>query len=85
MLIRRVVGNSMFPTLVSGKIVIARKNNYRVHDVVIVKVGNREIIKRIIQLSPTITLKGDNMNSAQYTDIKESDILGVVIWPKIKI
>lgn len=84
MFIRRLVGNSMTPTLKNGQVIIARRKKYNTGDVVIAKAGGIEVIKRIISVKPKIVLMGDNINSAKYDDIKESDILGVLIWPKIK-
>lgn len=85
MVIRRVFGRSMFPTLRDGQIVIAWRKKYTTGDVVIAKVQGREVIKRVVKTEPQISLMGDNKNSAKYDDIKESDILGVVLWPKTKI
>lgn len=84
MIIRRVVGNSMLPTLKNGQIVLAVKKYFEPGDVVIARAEGKEIIKRVTQLKPNITLKGDNKNSAVYHDVEESAIVGVVIWPKIK-
>lgn len=82
--IRRVVGKSMAPTLKEGQIVVARHKKHTIGDVVIASVEGREVLKRVITTEPQISLEGDNINSAKYDDVNESDILGVVIWPKIK-
>ena len=74
----------MSSTLKEGQIVIARHKDFAIGDVVIAKVEGREVIKKVISKEPNIILEGDNKNSAKYDDVKESDILGVVIWPKIK-
>ncbi len=74
----------MLPTLKEGQIVIARRKDFAIGDVVIAKAEGREVIKKVISKKPKIILEGDNTNSAKYDDVKESDILGVVIWPKIK-
>lgn len=84
MIVRRVVGNSMKPTLRDGQIIIGRKKQFSINDVVVANVEGREVIKRVIQTSPKIEISGDNKNSAVYDDVKESAIVGVVIWPKIK-
>ena len=85
MKIRRVVGMSMYPTLQHGQIVLAAKKSYRSGDVVIARQDSREVIKRIYQKDSTISLVGDNPSSAKYENVSKSDIVGVVIWPKIKI
>lgn len=85
MKIRRVVGNSMHPTLKEGQIVFVMRKKIETSDVVIALADGREVIKRVVGIKPKIILDGDNKNSAKYDDVRESDILGVVIWPKIKI
>lgn len=85
MIIRRVLGDSMLPTLKEGQIVIAKNKKYKIGDVVIARLEGREVIKRVQSLSPKLILKGDNKNSAVYDDVSESDIVGTVLWPKIKI
>ena len=50
-----VVGDSMVPTLKDGQILLLNKFNYKFneierYDIVVVKVGNGEIIKRVIGL-----------------------------------
>ena len=83
MLIRRVVGNSMYPVLKQGQIVVAVRKKISTGKVVVAYLEGREVIKRVNSLKPTIVLKGENKKSAEYDDVRESDILGVVIWPKI--
>lgn len=85
MIIRRVVGNSMYPTIKEGQIVLVRRKSIALGDVVLASLEGREVIKRINHLEPKIVLVGDNKNSARYEDVSESDILGVVLWPKTKI
>lgn len=60
----RVNGESMYPTLKNGEIMILNKINYRFHDIkrfdiVVVDTGNEKIIKRVIGL-PGETLKYEN-------------------------
>lgn len=80
---RRVVGSSMLPTLKNGQFVLAKRKKFKLGDIVIARLEGKEIIKRVTGIEP-ITLSGDNINSAKYDDVKESDILGVLLWPKIK-
>lgn len=84
MKIRRVFGNSMEPTLKNGQIVIATNKKYKSGDVVVVKQESREVVKRLSINESKISLYGDNPNSARYENVAKGDIVGVVIWPKIK-
>ena len=50
-----VVGDSMFPTLKDGNILLLNKLEYKIneierYDIIVIKVGNGEIIKRVIGL-----------------------------------
>ena len=50
-----VVGDSMVPTLKDGQILLLNKFDYKIndierYDIVVIKVGNGEIIKRVIGL-----------------------------------
>jgi len=84
MKVRRVVGNSMVPTLRDGQLVISVSKKYQSGDIVIARQNSLEIIKRLFVNESKITLVGDNPSSAKYENIAEGDIVGVVIWPKIK-
>ncbi len=84
MIIRRVVGNSMLPTLKPGTIVVARKKPFSLGDIVMARIEGREVVKRVAQIKPKLVLRGDNVNSAVYEDVIESAIVGVLIWPKKK-
>ena len=60
-----VVGDSMKPTLTDGDILLLNKLNYKFseierYDIVVIKVGNGEIIKRIIGLPGEIIEYRDN-------------------------
>lgn len=83
-LFRRIVGESMEPTLVEGDVVVALKKTPKQGDIVIARVNGREVIKRITRYSPThLHLQGDNTDfstdSRNYGDVPHSSLLGVVI------
>lgn len=84
-LIRRVNGASMHPTLPHGKIVVAVKHRKpRVGDVVIVRHHRVEVLKRIHDIKGELAyLLGDNpqesTDSRHYGWLPLSKILGVVL------
>ena len=84
MKIRRVVGNSMEPTLVHGQLIIVINKKYKSGDVVVAKQDPGEVVKRLLFKDTKILLYGDNPNSARYENVAKGDIVGAVIWPKIK-
>ena len=89
MIIRRVVGESMLPTLKSGQLVIGstRLNKIRTNQLVIVKYNGKEIIKRLKKITKDrVYVIGDNANSSndsrKFGWLAKSDLLATVIWPK---
>ena len=73
----------MIPTLYAGDIVIAVKKQPAQGDIVIAKVGDREVIKRVHSASPTsLYLVGDNAmastDSRSYGEVPLTSLLGVV-------
>lgn len=89
---RRVVGDSMKPTLKDGQIVFAHTmRNFRVGQVVIIFVKGKSVIKRIseIENNGRVYLLGDNekesTDSRSYGSVVDSKIEGTVFWPSIKI
>lgn len=85
---RRVVGNSMVPTLREGQIVWAHGfRSFKPGQIVIACVNGREIIKRIDSISGgKVFLLGDNetksTDSRKFGSIPDTNIEGVVFWPK---
>jgi len=82
--IRRVVGSSMEPALAEGTIVVVHtwKKPKKDH-VVMARVNDREIIKRIVKIEDDICLiYGDNellsADSRQFGPIPINDVVGVV-------
>lgn len=86
--IRRVFGDSMSPTLLSGQIVIAVGFvNLRVGDVVIADIEGREVIKRIDSIDDQgIRLIGDNRlastDSRDYGPVDRTVICSRVIYAR---
>ena len=84
MLIRRVEGDSMWPTLASGQVVIAWRRRPIVGDLVIAKVDKREVVKRLHEIKKDkVFLRGDNpsasTDSRQYGFLPKEAILGVIM------
>lgn len=85
---RRVVGNSMYPTLQHGQIVCVHQlRNFKEGQVVVAYVKGREVIKRITRISGNqVYLEGDNPESStdsrSYGPIIDTHIDGVVFWPR---
>lgn len=81
-LIRKVVGKSMWPTIEPGSIVFASSlKRYQIGSVVIAHVGNRDVIKRVEAISVNgIWLAGDNRpisrDSRHFGPISASQVLG---------
>lgn len=73
--IRRVVGSSMMPTLKPGKIVIiVRRNNYNIGDVVMFRHQGTEKIKRIAdKQKDSFYVVGDNLTSS--TDSRQFGLI----------
>jgi nickel-type superoxide dismutase maturation protease len=82
--IRRVVGESMLPTLKPGKLVIAVRKKPKVGDIVIAKVGDREVIKRVVSITEQgFELRGDNAlhstDSRKYGLVDSNSIIAAVV------
>lgn len=89
--LRRVVGDSMMPTLRAGQIILVSGRLKRLHTntVVVLLRGEREMVKRIQTVDPIkgVYVVGDNM--AESTDsrtfgwLDPDEITGRVVWPRI--
>lgn len=85
LLIRRVEGHSMWPTLAPNDIVVASPLvKLRSGAVVIAQVGQREFIKRVESIDDSgVRLLGDNYyhscDSRQFGTISKQHIKGVVL------
>ncbi|QQS19789.1 S26 family signal peptidase [Candidatus Saccharibacteria bacterium] len=88
-LIRRVVGKSMWPVLDPEQVVIAvRKRQYEPEDVVVISHRGREKIKRIHKVEGgKYDVRGDNLSqstdSRHFGPVAKEDILGKVVWPRV--
>lgn len=86
--LRRVVGDSMLPTLRPGQLVIAtRWVRLSPGSIVIAPLGGREVIKRVKSVKAQgIELIGDNLeastDSRVYGLVDPRSVIGVVIWPR---
>jgi len=86
--VRRVVGDSMLPTLKPGQIIFCHEiRQFREGQVVVAFVGGKEVVKRISSLeNGRIFLKGDNEDSStdsrHYGSVTDTKIEGTVFWPR---
>lgn len=88
LIIRRVVGSSMEPTLKDGRIVLASGIlKLRERDVVVLEHSGLEKIKRISSIEGGLVfVAGDNpaksTDSRQFGPLQSKVIIGTVIWPR---
>lgn len=88
-LVRRVVGNSMLPTLRPNKIVLARcSKNIKPGDVVMLSHDGLEKIKRVKYVSSNdVYVVGDNpaesKDSRTIGSIDRNNVLAKVVWPPV--
>jgi len=86
---RRVVGDSMKPTLHDGQLVFAHHvRSFRPGQVVVAHIDSREVIKRIYRVeNGRVFLQGDNpeqsTDSRDYGSVVDTMIVGTVIWPRV--
>lgn len=87
--IGRVTGDSMLPSLISGRIIFATSFlKPKIGKVVVIKHDNLEKIKRIKSMDEDyIYIVGDNpsksTDSRSFGKIKSSSVIGRVIFPKV--
>lgn len=87
--LRRVVGDSMNPTLKDGQIVLCHSiRTFREGQVVVAFMNGREVVKRIKSIeNGRIFLEGDNQDastdSRTHGSVTDSKIEGVVVWPRV--
>ena len=84
---RRVVGDSMLPTLKPGKLIIASGLvKPRLNQLVVARVEGREIVKRLVKTSAKgAYIVGDNLaessDSRKFGWIRPENLSATVIWP----
>ncbi len=88
--VRRVVGESMYPTLQQGELVVAKRvKQLRSNDVIVFEHKGLEKIKRIREVEGNrLYVVGDNplfsTDSRHYGMIFIEDVIGKVIWPRVR-
>ena len=89
LVVRRVVGKSMLPTLKPGQTVYAwNSRNFKVGQVVVAFINGIEIVKRISRIeNGQVYLEGDNKDpkdgGKSYGPLPETRIEAVVFWPRL--
>lgn len=84
--VRRVVGDSMLPTIKAGRVVVAfNAKSYKNSEIVIATQNSREVIKRIVDIEKdNYYLCGDNLakstDSRKYGWVSIKGIKGRVFW-----
>lgn len=86
-LLRRVVGNSMLPTLSENQLLLIRRGQFAVGDVVLFVHDGLEKIKRVAVInSERVMLLGDNpsesTDSRHFGDLPSASVRGKVVWPR---
>jgi nickel-type superoxide dismutase maturation protease len=87
-LIRKVIGESMLPTIKPGTLIIARRTGvYRPGRVVLIRHKGLDKIKRLQDITDTkVFVIGDNAvastDSRSFGYISLSSVIGIVIWPR---
>jgi phage repressor protein C with HTH and peptisase S24 domain len=78
----------MMPTIEPGKLLVAsRTSKIKKGNLVIAKVDEREIVKRVSEVKHSkIYVLGDNSNastdSREFGWLNKSQIIGKIIWPQ---
>ncbi len=89
-MIRRVRGASMEPSLTHGQLIVAiRRSRPKPNQIVIVLHDGKEKVKRISEVDGAhVFLLGDNpdqsKDSRQFGLVLSNSILGTVLWPRRK-
>ncbi len=89
MFLRRVVGDSMLPTLSAGVVILVVKaRQLKVGDVVVAELNGRPVVKRIACIeNNAYFLVGDNTRHSSDSRTKgavlRGAISGRVVWPRL--
>jgi len=85
--VRRIAGDSMEPALHHAQVVVFRRSgSYNPGQIVMIRQGKRELIKRIEKVRPDeVYVLGDNRDDSQdsrtFGWVPRDDILGRMFWP----
>lgn len=86
--LRRVVGDSMYPTYRNGQtLLVLMSRNFKVGDVVVAFQNKQHVLKRITAMKDgRVFIEGDNKSSStdsrEYGWLQDRLVNGKVIWPK---
>jgi phage repressor protein C with HTH and peptisase S24 domain len=86
--LRRVTGDSMNPTLENNQLILCSQDrNFKAGQVVVAFVKNKEVVKRIAKIENSYVLlevddKKHAHNGKYYAKILDTNIEGIVIWPR---
>lgn len=85
---RKIIGDSMSPTLKEGQVVVFHQiRNFKVGQIVIAFVKGKEVIKRIAKIENgkiylAVEDKKHAHNGKFYASVTDSKISGVLLWPR---
>jgi SOS-response transcriptional repressor LexA len=85
--LRRVVGQSMLPTLRPGQVcVFVKARSYEHGDIVLAQAEGRPVVKRVHMADDEVHLKGDNHSATNtYTlgrRTRKNKIVAKMVWPR---
>jgi nickel-type superoxide dismutase maturation protease len=88
LMLRRVKGDGMYPTLEKGQLVLIRRRpNLKINDIVVFVHNGAEKVKRICGMEGDFFyVLGDNprysTDSRQYGYIRRDSVVGTVVFPR---
>ena len=88
LLLRRVKGDSMYPTLEKGRLVIVRRSpKLKINDIIVFLQNGSEKVKRISGVEGDfLYVLGDNprysTDSRQYGYIHRNTVIGTIVFPR---
>lgn len=85
--IRRVVGQSMLPTLRPGQICLfVKSHRFKDGDIVLAHADGRPVVKRAHKKGPHWQLRGDNYQATNVYVVspqaRENKLVGRLMWPR---